>query len=201
MDWERTDHRVPLSEDYLREHTVGELRPWSGLIRLVNYDSEWPHKFEREAERIRTALGERALRIEHVGSTSVPELPAKLIIDIVLGVAKSDNEPQYAGALELAGYRLEMREPGYEHRTFKGNSVNLHVFSGGCPEIERIVGFRDWLRTSKEDRESVCPDQTCFGRTGVEIHSELYRRQDRGGRRDHAESPASRCQICRVQSH
>ena len=156
MDKEHTDQRGPLSEDYLREHTVGELRPLSRPIRLVNYDPEWPHIFEREAEKIRTALGERALRIEHVGSTSVPELPAKPIIDILLVAAESNNEPQYLDALEAAGYHLHIREPGwYEHRLFKGpdNRVNLHVFAVGCPEIERMVRFRDWLRSNKADRE------------------------------------------------
>ena len=156
MGWKRQDQRAALSENYLREHTLGELRPLSGPIRVVNYDPEWPQMFEREAERIRTALGDRALRIEHVGSTSVPELQAKPIIDIVLIVAASDNEPQYVAALETAGYRLHLREPGwYEHRMFKGpgNGANLHVFSSGCPEIERMVRFRDWLRTSSDDRE------------------------------------------------
>lgn len=156
MDSEREDQRTPLSEDYLREHTVGELRPLSGPICVVDYDPEWPQSFEREAERIRKSLGGRALRIEHVGSTSVPELPAKPIIDIVLVVAESDNEGTYAPALEAAGYRLRVREPDwFEHRLLKGpgNRVNLHVFSSGCPEIERMVKFRDWLRTNKDDRE------------------------------------------------
>lgn len=154
MGRERKDQRT--SEDYLREHTVGELQPLSASIRLVKYDPEWPRMFEREAQRILAALGDRALRIEHVGSTSVPELPAKPIIDIVLVVAESGNEPQYAAALEKAGYRLHLREPGwYEHRMFNGpeNSVNLHVFSFGCSEIERMVRFRDWLRVSKDDRD------------------------------------------------
>src|SRR5438105_10429949 len=75
MDGEREDQRTPLSEDYLREHTVGELRSLSGPICVVDYDPEWPQSFEREAERIRKSLGGRALRLEHVGSTSVPELP------------------------------------------------------------------------------------------------------------------------------
>lgn len=157
MDRKCADQYTPLGESYLRDHTVGELRPRSGPIRIVNYDPEWPKSFEREAERIRKALGRRALRIEHVGSTSVPELPAKPIIDIVLVVAESDNESTYTPALEAAGYRLRVREPDwYEHRLLKrppGDSVNLHVFSSGCPEIERMVRFRDWLRTNKGDRE------------------------------------------------
>ena len=101
-------------------------------------------------------LGQRALRVEHVGSTSVAGLLAKPVIDIVLEVAESGNEQEYAPALDAAGYRLHLREPGwYEHRLFKGaeNSVNLHVFSQGCSEIERMVRFRDWLRASHDDSE------------------------------------------------
>lgn len=156
MDGEREDQRTPLGEDYLREHTVGELRSLSGPICVVDYDPEWPQSFEREAERIRKSLGGRALRLEHVGSTSVPELSAKPIIDMVLVVAESDNEGTYVPALEAAGYCLRVREPGwYDHRLLKGpgNRVNLHVFSSGCPEIELMVRFRDWLRTNKDDRE------------------------------------------------
>ena len=146
----------PLSEEYLQKHTVGELRPLSGPILLVDSDSTWPHQYEKEAQRILTALGDRALRIEHVGSTSVPGLLAKPIIDIALVVAESSNEPDYAAALETAGYRLHLREPGwYEHRLFKGadRGVNLHVFSSACLEVERMVRFRDWLRTCSDDRE------------------------------------------------
>jgi GrpB-like predicted nucleotidyltransferase (UPF0157 family) len=156
MRQSREDERTPLSEDYLREHTVGEPTPRSAPIRLVDYDHTWPNRFQAEAEKVRTALGEGALRIEHVGSTAVVDLPAKPIIDIVLVVADSANEAAYAALLERTGYRLHIREPGWhEHRMFKDpeNSVNLHVFTSGCPEIERMVGFRDWLRTSKEDRE------------------------------------------------
>lgn len=156
MSSDHDDPPKPLSEDYLRQHTVGELKPLAGPIRLAEYDSQWPHKYEQEANRIRTALGPRALHIEHVGSTSVPGLVAKPIIDIVLEVAESGNEREYTSALEAVGYRLHLREPGwYEHRLFKGidDSVNLHVFSEGCPEIGRMVRFRDWLRASREDRE------------------------------------------------
>ena len=94
--------------------------------------------------------------IEHVGSTSVPGLPAKPIIDILLIVADSANETEYATALEGTGYKLHVREPGwYEHRMFEGqeNDVNLHVFSLGCREVARMLAFRDWLRTNEADRE------------------------------------------------
>jgi len=150
------DPQPPLSEEYLARHTVGGLRPLSGPIRLVDYDSAWPRKYAEAAKRIQTALGDRVLRVEHVGSTAVPGLPAKPIIDIVVVVAESGNEGAYAAVLESAGYRLHLREPDwYEHRLFKGQnpSVNLHVFSFGCPEIECMVRFCDWLRTCPDDRE------------------------------------------------
>src|SRR5262249_29794247 len=125
-------------------------------IAIVDYDAEWPQWFAREAERIRAGLGERALRLEHAGSTSVPGLPAKPVLDIVLAVADSAREEDYAPALERAGYRLKFREPEwYEHRLFNGpdTAVNLHVFSQGCVEIEKMLRFRDWLRANADDRE------------------------------------------------
>jgi GrpB-like predicted nucleotidyltransferase (UPF0157 family) len=96
------------------------------------------------------------LRVEHTGSTSVPGLPAKPIVDIVLAVADSAKEGEYVPALEKAGYQIRIREPGwYEHRMFKGpgTDVNLHVFSSDCPEIDRMLAFRDWLRINAIDRE------------------------------------------------
>ena len=123
---------------------------------LVDYDDAWPVRFEREARRIRTALGTRALLLEHAGSTSVPGLVAKPIIDIVLAVPDSTDEDDYVPALEAEGYTLRIREPDwYEHRMLrKGDpSVNLHVFSADCPEIDRMVAFRDHLRADAADRE------------------------------------------------
>jgi GrpB-like predicted nucleotidyltransferase (UPF0157 family) len=156
MAKERFDRQQPLSEDYLRVNTVSELKALSGPIRLVDYDPDWPRRFKDEAERIARVLGNQALRIEHVGSTSVPGLIAKPIIDIVLAVADSADEAPYTAALQEVGYRLHIREAGWhEHRMFKGpaNDVNLHVFSVGCPEIDRMVMLRNWLRTSERDRE------------------------------------------------
>jgi GrpB-like predicted nucleotidyltransferase (UPF0157 family) len=130
----------------LRASTIGELTALDAPIVLVDYDPEWRHKFDEQAKRIRTILGEQALRVEHVGSTSVRGLTAKPVIDIVLVVADSASETEYIPALEQAGYQLVIREPGwYEHRMFKcaSNDVNLHVFSAGCCEIDRMLSFRD----------------------------------------------------------
>jgi len=149
------DH-TPKTEEEIRAYTIGELKPLSERIRIVEYDPRWPELFTREADRIRSLLGERALRIEHAGSTSVPGLPAKPILDLVLVVPDSSDEPAYVPALEAGGYVLRIREPEwYEHRVFKGpdTDVNLHVFSDGCPEIDRMRLFRDWLRSHAADRE------------------------------------------------
>jgi len=148
--------QVPLNEEYMRAVTIGELHPVSGRIQLVDYDPAWPQLFAREVDRVRAVLGERALRIEHVGSTSVPGLAAKPIIDMLLVVLDSADEPAYVPALEHAGYVLRIREPDwYQHRLSKGpdTDINLHVFSAGCTEIARMLLFRDWLRTNAADRD------------------------------------------------
>ncbi|TWP49652.1 GrpB family protein [Lentzea tibetensis] len=142
---------VPLVNDV---EYVQERGKRSGQVRLDSYDPSWPGLYAREESRIRAALGS-SVRIEHVGSTSVPGLAAKPIIDILLVVPSSADEASYAPALESAGYVLRLREPGWqEHRLFKGpdTDINLHVFSPGAEEIDRMISFRDWLRTSETDR-------------------------------------------------
>jgi GrpB-like predicted nucleotidyltransferase (UPF0157 family) len=133
----------------------GELTALVGRIHIVDYDPEWPRLFEREAKRVQDTLGNRVLLIEHVGSTSVPGLAAKPKIDVLLVVADSADEQAYVPALEAAAYVLRIREPDwYEHRMLKGpdTDINLHVFSSGCPEIDRMLQFRDWLRSNASDR-------------------------------------------------
>ena len=151
-----TDKGRPLTEEQIRAAHVGEVKPLDGRVLIVDYDPRWVELFEREAARIGAALSERALRIEHVGSTSVPGLPAKPVIDIVLVVTDSTDERAYVPALTEAGYRLHVREPDwFEHRMFKGpdTDINLHTFSAGCPEVDRMLMFRDWLRLSPADRQ------------------------------------------------
>jgi GrpB-like predicted nucleotidyltransferase (UPF0157 family) len=132
------------------------LEPLPGRIALCDYDPVWADLYAAEAARVRVALGDRVIRLEHVGSTSVPGLPAKPIIDMVLEVPDSANEPAYVGDLEAAGYVLRIREPSWlEHRMFRvpRGGVHLHVFSRACPETDRMVAFRDHLRSSVADRE------------------------------------------------
>lgn len=147
--------RAPSTEEEIKAAHVGGVAPSSGPIVIVDYDPAWPRLFARESERIRAALGAGVVLLEHVGSTSVPGLAAKPRIDILLVVPNSADEPSYVPALEAAGYVLRIREPNwYEHRVFKGpdTDLNLHVFSPGCVEIDRMLGFRDWLRGHDADR-------------------------------------------------
>jgi GrpB-like predicted nucleotidyltransferase (UPF0157 family) len=144
------------SDEEMEAMTIGGRRVHDDTIHLAEHDERWKEWFVCEATRIRTALGEAALAIEHVGSTSVPGIAAKPIIDIVLVVADSSDEVAYAPALEEAGYVLRLREPEwYAHRLFKGPDVevNVHVFSAGCPEVDRMLLFRDHLRVNEADRE------------------------------------------------
>jgi GrpB-like predicted nucleotidyltransferase (UPF0157 family) len=143
-------------EGEIRAATIGEPQRISGPIHLAEYDPVWPELFEREEARIRGVLGDRALLVEHAGSTSVPGLAAKPIIDIVLAVADSADEADYVSPMEAAGYVLRIREPEwFQHRLFKGpdTNVNVHVFTVGSPEIDRMLAFRDHLRSNAEDRE------------------------------------------------
>jgi GrpB-like predicted nucleotidyltransferase (UPF0157 family) len=105
---------------------------------------------------VRSVLGNQTLRIEHVGSTSVPGLMAKPIVDILLVVTDSADEPCYVPQLEAAGYILRIREPEwFEHRMFRGpdTPIHLHVFSSGAAEVERLLRFRDRLRDDDAARD------------------------------------------------
>lgn len=152
---DQPDH-TPFTDEQIRAATIGELVPHAATIHIAEYDPEWPRLFEREAIRIREALGARARAVEHVGSTSVPGLAAKPVIDIVLVVDDSADESAYVPDLEAHGYVLRIREPDwFEHRLFKGpdTNVNVHVFSSDCTEVQVMLDFRDRLRANDADRE------------------------------------------------
>ncbi len=143
-------------DEELQRSTVAVLEPHNAPITLATYDPDWPLLFSREAARLSSVLGRVALRIDHVGSTSVPGLMAKPVIDILLVVPDSADEPRYVPQLQAAGYVLRIREPEwFEHRLFRGpdTSINLHVFSPGAAEVERMLRFRDRLRDDDVARD------------------------------------------------
>jgi GrpB-like predicted nucleotidyltransferase (UPF0157 family) len=125
-------------------------------IVIVDYDPDWPRRFETERAKIAGALGERALQIDHVGSTSVPGLAAKPIIDIDLAVTDSADEAAYVPDLVAVGFALRVREPDWEeHRMLRSpaRDVHLHVFCPGSRENTRHLLLRERLRRNAPDRE------------------------------------------------
>ena len=139
-------------------------------IMLADADPRWPRQFELLRDDIRRALGDSALAVEHVGSTSVPGLLAKPILDICLVVQEPSHEQTYVPMLSALGYELRIREPDwYEHRMLWHDdpASHLHVFGPGCVEVERMIQFRDRLRSDPESREK-------YARTKRELASRRW---------------------------
>jgi GrpB-like predicted nucleotidyltransferase (UPF0157 family) len=127
-----------------------------GPIFLATYDPEWQATYERLAGEVREALGDTAVEVEHVGSTAVPGLDAKPVIDIDLIVPDSADEAAYVERLAGVGYELILREPEwFEHRLLRLDvpATNLHVFSTGCEEHARMLVFRDQMRADDRVRD------------------------------------------------
>jgi GrpB-like predicted nucleotidyltransferase (UPF0157 family) len=127
----------------------GRERP---TISVVDYDDAWPVRFDHVRSLVVAALGHEALGVEHIGSTSVPGLAAKPIVDVLLTVRSVEREDAYVPALEDAGFVLRVREP--RHRMFRTPSkdVHLHVCEPADEAVVDYLDLRDWLRESAADR-------------------------------------------------
>ena len=128
---------------------------WRPIV-IEDYDPAWAGRYDAVAAAIAGALGDQVLALQHVGSTSVPGLAAKAIVDVDLTVADTEDEPRYIPALEKIGYVLVLREPWWHgHRMLVDaeEDVHLHVWPQGSPEVVRHRLLRDWLRTHPGDRE------------------------------------------------
>ncbi|CEJ89981.1 hypothetical protein VHEMI05794 [[Torrubiella] hemipterigena] len=126
-------------------------------LEVVQPDPTWPAQFAGIKAEVEVALGSELLDIVHVGSTSVPDLPAKPVIDIDVTVANIEEESTYAPAFEAAGFQFILRDPSWnQHRLFYSYDppANLHVFGPDSKELIRHAAFRDWLLTHPEDRET-----------------------------------------------
>lgn len=145
-------------------------------IQVVAYDAAWPARYEEVRQRVVAALGPRVLSIEHVGSTAVPGLAAKPVIDVDLTVADSADEAAYVPDLASVGFALRWRDPEWqEHRILHAEApdANLHVISPGDREAGRHLLFRDWLRAHADDREAYASLKLELGGRGF-THSMDY---------------------------
>lgn len=160
MSEQETPRESMSAEEIEAAHLVAAPK-LNGQVALREYDPRWPVVFDLAAARMRERLGHLDHRIEHVGSTSVPDLPAKPVIDVLLVVPDAADEASYVPALEELGFELVIREPEwYEHRVLRKDNLdpsadraNLHVFPAGCPEVDRMLLFRDRLREHRDDRQ------------------------------------------------
>ena len=153
---------MPTPDEITRHHEEGEVvhvgsYPTGYVVRIEESDPAWAQRYEVLEVAIREALGDRVLAVQHIGSTSVPGLPAKPIIDIDLAVADPTDEAAYVPDLEALGYVHWLTEPQWhQHRLLKMLTeprVHLHVFGPDCPELVRHRMFRDWLVAHPEDRD------------------------------------------------
>ena len=161
-------------------------------IEIVPYDTAWPARFGEEEQRLRRALGNRADRIDHVGSTAVPGLAAKPIVDIQVSVADVEDERSYLPALEAAGYLLRVREP--DHRLVRTPALDVHVHicsAGSAWERDHLL-FRDRLRSNHTDRDRYAalkrslaaddwPDMNAYADAKGPLIAEILGRARRGG--------------------
>lgn len=123
-------------------------------IQLVSYNINWPKKFEKEKAKLKSALGTIATRIDHIGSTAIPGLSAKPIIDIQISVKDLEAEDSYLLKLEKAGYIFRVREPGHRMLRTPALDVHIHICLAGSEWEQRHLQFRDWLRAHEEDRQA-----------------------------------------------
>lgn len=123
---------------------------------IAGYDPAWPSRFETEAARIRRALGGQLVRIDHVGSTAVPGVGAKPIVDIQASVRVMTPRTAYVDPLRALGYRWALDPWSDEHEYFSRDdggerSFQIHVCRAGSDWERRHLAFRDWLRAHPED--------------------------------------------------
>lgn len=181
----------PSRGEQLADVLVHGLQPvW---VEVVEYDPRWPAYYDRYAAGIRAALGERVRLIEHIGSTSVPGLAAKPVIDIVVGIDDPEDEAAYLPDLAAHGYDVRVREVG--HRCLRGGDpempVNLHCYRPDSPEVDRYLRLRDWLRSNQSDRDLYAatkrelagrewPDMNFYADAKSPVIADILRRAERG---------------------
>jgi GrpB-like predicted nucleotidyltransferase (UPF0157 family) len=145
-------HPPKLDDDYLDAVLIGGREEREVL--MVEYDPSWPKLYEEHRDRILNAIGDSVRMVEHIGSTAVPGLAAKPIIDVMVTVDDPDDETRYLGPLEDAGYELRVREGGHRMLRTPERDVQVHIWQAGSDDERRQLVFRDHLRSHPADREA-----------------------------------------------
>lgn len=120
---------------------------------LADPDPRWTAEYAVHQQRIRTALGAVAVQVEHIGSTAVPGLAAKPIVDVLVTVDDVTAEEDYLDPLLDAGYELRVREPGHRLVRTPARDVHVHVLAVGDPAADDYLLLRDRLRADAGDRD------------------------------------------------
>jgi GrpB-like predicted nucleotidyltransferase (UPF0157 family) len=145
-----SESRTPRRPDVTAVEFVGSASG-RGLV-LHRHDDRWAAIYREHRQRIRDALAGVDVEIDHIGSTSVPGLAAKPIIDIVVTVEDITAEEDFLDALLAAGYELRVREPGHRLVRTPACDVHVHLFERGDPAVDEYLLFRDHLRSDADDR-------------------------------------------------
>ena len=145
-----TAARRPRRPDVTTVELVGGVEKRSLVI--VDHDPTWPRTYAEHEERIRRALGPAAVQVEHIGSTSVPGLAAKPIIDVLVTVEDITAEEDHVDLLLDAGYQLRVREPGHRLVRTPARDVHVHLLEVGDQAAADYLLFRDRLRADPADR-------------------------------------------------
>ncbi len=182
-----TPHASTHLDDELDAVLIGGREP--GPVEIVAYDPRWRARFEAERRNIAAALGPLARRIEHIGSTSVPDLAAKPIVDVLVEVDDPAREEDYAGHLSAAGYELRVREP--RHRMFRtpARDVHVHVWPSWLQRGRRLPPAARLAADARRRPASLREREARARRTAVARPQLLRRGQEPGDRGDHGARP------------
>jgi GrpB-like predicted nucleotidyltransferase (UPF0157 family) len=121
-------------------------------LELQDHDPRWADTYLEHRRRIRDALAAVDVGVEHIGSTSVPGLAAKPVVDVVVTVEDITAEEDYLDALLAAGYELRVREPGHRLVRTPARDVHVHLLERGDPAVDEYLLLRDHLRSDPDDR-------------------------------------------------
>ncbi len=159
---------------------------------IDDYDPEWPARYAEQETRIREAVGGAATGVEHIGSTAVPGLAAKPIIDILVTVPDITAEEDYLDPLVGAGFELRVREPGHRLVRTPARDVHVHILETGDPAAHDYLLLRDHLRSDAADRElyestkraltaRAWPDMNAYADAKTEVIEAIKRRARQDG--------------------